>query len=157
MRYERKSNRRKRVKAKLRLYPDPILKAICEPVGDDENVSGIIRDMMHILTNSKSAVGLAAPQAGHKKQVIIVRYGEAKYVAMINPFITTRSHDRSTAKEGCLSCPGIFKSIERHSGVWVSWRNDKGQVRDDPFNGLDARIIQHEIDHLNGKCKVGET
>ena len=97
-----------RCNAKLRLYPDPILKAVCEPVGDDEDVSGVIRDMMHILTNSKTGVGLAAPQAGH-------------------------------------------------SEITVTWTSERGATFIDAlYANFTARIIQHEIDHLDGKCKIGE-
>lgn len=146
--------KRNRCKAKLRLYPDPILKAVCEPVGDDEDVSGIIRDMMHILTNSKTGVGLAAPQAGHKKRVIIVSFA-GFYETMINPHIVARSGEKVVQNEGCLSYPGIYKDIERAAWVDVHYYDEKGEQQDGVVYDFDARIIQHEIDHLNGQCKVG--
>ncbi len=147
--------RRNRCKAKLRLYPDPILKAVCEPVGDDEDVSGIIRDMMYILTNSKTGVGLAAPQAGHKKRVIIIKRGES-YLTLINPLIIDNSGIKVPAKERCLSYPHTLKTIYRYDGIIVEYNDDEADAERDIFTGWDARIIQHEIDHLNGKCKIGE-
>ncbi len=112
-------NRRSRCNAKLRLYPDPILKVVCEPVGDDEDVSGIIRDMMYILTNSKTGVGLAAPQAGHTKRVIFIsEEGKCRYLEMVNPIIIAESSDTNIRQEGCLSYPGTFQDIARH--VWIS-------------------------------------
>ena len=153
-------SRKNRCKAKLRLYPDPILKAVCEPVGDDEDVSDVIRDMMHILTNSKTGVGLAAPQAGHKKRVIIVKTSDRTHLIMINPAIERQSCKSGIAFEGCLSYPGKSKRIKRALGIHVSWDTEsvngtQYKTRDD-FEDYKARIIQHEIDHLDGKCKVGE-
>ena len=149
-------SKRNRVKAKLRLYPDPILKAVCEPVRDDEDVSDIIRDMMHILTNSKTGVGLAAPQAGHTKRVIVVKLGNFIYQVMINPEITTFTADWVLGHECCLSYPGRAAKIKRMQWVGIKWTAQDGIEREDDFYDFDARIIQHEIDHLDGKCKIGE-
>ncbi len=149
-------SKRNRVKAKLRLYPDPILKAVCEPVGDDEDVSGVIRDMMHILTNSKTGVGLAAPQAGHTKRVIVVKTNDG-YQPMINPEIDAAAGFIVHAKEGCLSYPGKFKNIPRRDEVAVTWTSEVGATFVcKVYRGTVARIILHEIDHLDSKCKVGE-
>ncbi len=147
--------RRNRCKAKLRLYPDSILKAVCEPVGDDEDVSGIIRDMMHILTNSRTGVGLAAPQAGHKKRIIIVSPNGFPRV-MVNPTITPEGDEKRFAEECCLSYPGKSKRVRRHIYILASFLDEKGRYHTASFTHWHARIIQHEIDHLDGKCKVGE-
>ncbi len=149
-------NRRNRCRAKLRLYPDPILTTVCEPVGDDEDVSGIIRDMMHILTNSKTGVGLAAPQAGHTKRVIIANTNNDGYLVMINPKITTFSSDWVFGNEGCLSYPGRLARINRMQWIGVDWQSEGRLNMEGDFIYLGARIIQHEIDHLDGKCEVGE-
>ncbi len=148
--------KRKRPTAKLRLYPDPILKAVCEPVGDDEDVSDVIRDMMHILTNSKTGVGLAAPQAGHKKRVIVVKTNNFAFSPMINPNIYTFTSEWLVAEEGCLSYPGKFKDIDRARWVGVEWQLESGEWVKNDFWDFTARIIQHEIMHLDGKCKIGE-
>ena len=150
-----KRKRKNRCKAKLRLYPDPILKAVCEPVGDGEDVSGIIRDMMHILTNSKTGVGLAAPQAGHLKRVAIAKTGDCAFLVMINPHIITFCGSGYIAQEGCLSYPGIFKELYRPNWIKVVYEDEGGLVETGEYYNFDARIIQHEIDHLNGQCKVG--
>ncbi len=147
--------RHNRCKAKLRLYPDPILKAVCEPVGDDEDVSGIIRDMMYILTNSKTGVGLAAPQAGHTKRIIIISFA-GFFKTMINPRIIEHSSGTIVRNEGCLSYPGIYKDIERHVWIHLQYDDEDGRPQPGMVYDFDARIIQHEIDHLNGKCKIGE-
>ncbi len=147
--------RRNRCKAKLRLYPDPILKAVCEPVGDNEDVSGIIRDMMYSLTNSKTGVGLAAPQAGHTKRVILVSPNGFPRV-MINPNITPEGDAKILAEECCLSYPGKSKKVLRHVFILTSFLDEKGRYQTESFTHWQARIIQHESDHLNGICKVGE-
>jgi peptide deformylase len=144
--------RRNRIKAKLRLYPDPILTQVCEPVEDGEDVSGIIRDMMHILTNSKSGVGLAAPQAGHLKRIIIYRSYGGTYIVMINPTILEYSDETITEVEGCLSYPNKWTRIKRHKSILATCSNYSKAYH----AKYEARIIAHEIDHLNGKCKVGE-
>ncbi len=152
-----KSNRRKRVRAKLRLYPDPILKVVCEPVHDDEDVSDVIRDMMYILTNSKSGVGLAAPQAGHTKRVIIVKPKDG-WQSMINPLITSKRGRKCWATECCWSYPGRIRNIARPEEIAIDWTSERGVTFIcEIYHDFTARIIQHEIDHLDGKCKVGET
>jgi len=142
---------RKRVTAKLIIAPNPILTTVCEPVEDGENVSGIIRDMMYILTNSKTGVGLAAPQAGYSKQIILVS-ANGFPITMINPVIISWKNDQATREEGCLSYPGVYKEIPRFTEIVV---HDTIRVPQ-TFYGFEARIIQHEIDHLDGMCKVGE-
>ena len=155
-RAERENNmtKRNRVKAKLRLYPDPILKAVCEPVGDDEDVSGVIRDMMYILTNSKTGAGLAAPQAGHTKRVIIVA-DAGFFTIMINPVIVEASKTTATLDECCLSYPGRSRKVLRYTRVVVDYQLRNGFSDKRILWDFQARIAQHEIDHLDGKCKVG--
>lgn len=154
--------RKGRVKAKLIIAPNPILTQVCEPVADGEDVSGIIRDMMHILVNSKNGVGLAAPQAGHLKRVILVK--ESKYIfnVLVNPEYAPNDSEEGKgpkevlSSEGCLSYPGKSKDIWRFDSIDVSYSDSGWNGQYDTYNGLIARIIQHEIDHLNGKCRVGE-
>ena len=149
--------RRKRVTAKLVIAPNEILTKVCEPVADGEDVSGIIRDMMHILTNSKNGVGLAAPQAGHLKRIIIVKESDCAYLVMINPSIKQNSGSFVTIDEGCLSYPGTYKPIERITSILANYKTEGGScVENARFDNFQARIIQHEVDHLNGRCKVGE-
>ena len=149
--------RRKRVTAKLVIAPNEILTKVCEPVADGEDVSGIIRDMMHILTNSKNGVGLAAPQAGHLKRIIIVKESDCAYLVMINPSTAPYSDSYVTMNEGCLSYPGVHKPIERRTSILTAYKTEGGKdVVNARFDNFQARIILHEVDHLDGKCKVGE-
>jgi len=150
--------RKGRITAKLIISPNPILAQVCEPVEDGEDISGVLRDMRYILSNSKTGVGLAAPQAGHLKRIILVQ-DKGELLEMINPQIIKYGRVKETLIEGCLSYPGIYKSIRRSTRVWLTWTyfTVSGlEIRTEhSFDGFSARIIQHECDHLDGKCKVG--
>lgn len=143
--------KRKRYIPRLRKYPDAILFKKSTAVLPDENISPILRDMRYILLNSKSGVGIAAPQAGHSRRVILV-----KQRVMINPRITLHSIMMTKQVEGCLSCPGVYKKIWRHKGIMVRYLDERREKHTQWFDGVEAQIIQHEIDHLNGKCKVAK-
>lgn len=151
-----KTRRRNRVMAKIRTGNDPILSTVCEEVKDGEDVSGIIRDMMHILTNSETGVGLAAPQAGHAKRIAIIASKDG-WLVLVNPVTKSKTIETETRAEGCLSYPGILKTIKRPLGITIDFQTEGGRkVESMGVDGFEARIIQHEIDHLNGKCKVSE-
>lgn len=94
-------------------------------------------------------VGLAAPQVGILKQIIVVLINETP-VIMINPEILETSAETCVMKEGCLSFPEQFLEIERPETVKVKYRCTKGRPVVKSYQGLNARIILHEIDHLNG-------
>jgi peptide deformylase len=147
--------KRERVTAKLIIAPNPILTQVCEPVVDGEDVSGVIADMKAVLADSPSGVGLAAPQAGYPIRVILISPNGFPKV-MINPAYQSFNGKKQMGEEGCLSYPGIIKRIDRYTNIDVSYLDDKGHYQCDTFKDWHARIIQHEIDHLNGKCKVGE-
>lgn len=145
-----KMGRRNRVKAKLRMIGDPILKTVCKPVSENENVSGIIRDMMYILTNNKNGVGLAANQAGHTKRIIIVSFS-GFYKIMINPVIIAKTGTLNNVVEQCLSYPKMKRIVQRHSEICVEFYDEKYILQGKMFDEMQAYVIQHEIDHLDGK------
>jgi peptide deformylase len=145
-----------------------MLSVVCQPVDGkgilEEFVSTIIQDMMYLLTNSKTGAGLAANQAGYDQRIIIVKDDEepSGWLNMINPAIIEHSEDMAEGEESCLSYPGVTKTDAKRwtkisvdfitinsSGVAEVWSQEE-------FTGFQARIIQHEIDHLNGLCQVGE-
>lgn len=136
----------------IRKWDDPILKTACQPVAPGEDVTDLIALMRRALAESRNGVGLAAPQVGVAKRVILVRND-----CLINPVIGWRSPKTSKWDEGCLSYPGITAEIERHVAVGVRYeRPDRSVVKRMKFRGFDARIVQHEIDHLDGICRVGD-
>ena len=148
--------RKNRVTAKLIIAPNPILTQVCEPVADGEDVSGIIRDMRYVLNNSKTGVGLAAPQIGELKRIILV--GQK---IMINPEFAPNDDGKGKGPkevidtERCLSYPGEKKEIWRFDSIDIAYIDENGNGQCDTLNGYEARKAQHEYDHLNGKCKVG--
>jgi peptide deformylase len=98
---------------------------------------------------SSSGVGLAAPQCGIPKQVIIVLMN-AEPKVLINPEIIFTSEEKVTEEEGCLSFNGQFYPISRAKEVTVKYKNLSGHPIRESHTGLVARILQHEIDHLHG-------
>ena len=138
---------------------DPILKQVCERVAPDEDVSGLIEKMAAVCRKCKGA-GLAAPQIGVAKQVIYVMgfgaNGAIRGFAMINPEITEYGMGREIAVEGCLSYPGIHKRILRSIHIKVVYEDESRKVSWSDPSGFAARVIQHEVDHLSGICRVGD-
>src|SRR5262249_53089928 len=94
-------------------------------------------------------IGLAAPQVGVSLRLVVVDDGKRATRALINPVIVER-RGSVVAEEGCLSLPGIFADVERSEWVRVEARDSDGQPVSLELRGLHARVIQHEIDHLDG-------
>ncbi len=136
------------------IAPDPRLKAVCEPV---EQVDGKIVKLMDCLLKSMYAapgVGLSAPQVGVCKRVIVVdtagRKEEPNPLAMANPEITWVSDETVNDEEGCLSFPEHYADVSRPARVKIGYldRGNAAQVIE--ADGLLARCLLHEIDHLDG-------
>jgi peptide deformylase len=141
----------------LRTAGDPILKIKCIDVTSfDDNLYQLVKDMRRIMQENHG-VGLAAPQIGEALRVIVVQRQRTKGTyAVVNPVITKSSCSTSVLAEGCLSYPGISKEISRPNTVFIIGKDINGRVISIRADGLEARIFSHEIDHLDGKCKVGE-
>ena len=122
--------------------PNPILSLVSEPATPFE-AAEIVEKLKSALAQS-GGVGLAAPQIGILRRVIIVRPIENIF-AFVNPVIVNRSKRMVRSVEGCLSVPGKTVAIQRHASVTI--RHDGGTTQ---CHGLMARIVQHEIDHLDG-------
>lgn len=104
---------------------------------------------MKIAIDSQPALGLAAPQIGINKRVILVKIGKS-FVVMINPQIIEKSPETAISEEGCLSLPNIWGNVERFFEITVEFTDEKNNAKKIRINDLDARVVQHEIDHLNG-------
>lgn len=137
------------MKHSLVYWPNPILRSICKPVIKiNKNIKDIISDMKKIMTVHKG-IGLSAPQIGEALRIIIYNnYGEIKI--LINPIIYEKSNDIYIAHEGCLSFPNIISLVDRNVKIRVKGLNEKNYKVDFEAEHLEARIIQHEIDHLDG-------
>lgn len=137
----------------IKKYPEKILKAKALPVGEvDEKIHRLIEDMVETMYAS-SGVGLAAPQIGISKRLIVVdvsQKGEKMpVIALINPEILSSEGD-AQAQEGCLSLPDFTANISRAEKIMVSGLDKKGKPVLIRGEGLLARALQHEIDHLDG-------
>ncbi|MDO8529449.1 MAG: peptide deformylase [bacterium] len=135
---------------KIITYPNKILEKKAKKIKDplDAEIQKLIKKMIETLQTAEGA-GLAAPQVGKSIRLCIVRYEENTYI-LINPQITSYSRATITREEGCLSFPGKFIPIKRAEKIKARYTDEKGNKIKTKAEGLFARIIQHEIDHLNG-------
>ncbi|MFH1401488.1 MAG: peptide deformylase [Parcubacteria group bacterium] len=140
-------------------YKNPTLRKKSEEVKEiTPKIKRLASDMQETMIKNKG-LGLAAPQVGELKQMIVVHLVKNRSFderaglepeILINPRIVGKSKEAETEEEGCLSAPGIFLKIKRAKGVKVEAKNIEGKVMKIEAEGLPARILQHEIDHLNG-------
>lgn len=132
----------------IRTKEDPILYKKCRMVEKfDENLSNLIDDMLETMKH-EDGVGLAAPQVGILKRVLVINVGDGD-IELINPVIVeTKGEQRE--QEGCLSFPGEFGTTLRPMYVAVEGKNRKGETVKYTGEGLKARAFCHEIDHLDG-------
>ena len=139
-------------KLEIKIYPDPVLRkktSLVEKIGIDEQK--LAYDMIETMRFAKG-VGLAAPQIGVSKRIIVIEdaEGDNKVVlTLINPKITQKK-GKVKFCEGCLSLPGISSDVVRPEFITVEAQNLDGDMLKINAEGLLARIIQHEIDHLDG-------
>lgn len=134
---------------KIRTYGDPVLKSQAAKVTDvDGKVIRLIDDMFETLVDSGNGLALAAPQIGVQKQVVVWDFGDDP-LAIINPEIV-ESDGEWVFDEGCLSIPGLYVEMLRPKQVLVHGVSLDGDVIEIEADELEARMFQHEIDHLNG-------
>jgi peptide deformylase len=142
----------------IRRYGDPVLKSRATPVDrfDDSLRTQVSR--MGAIMNDALGVGLAAPQVGVSQRLLVYRVGhEAPLVALVNPEVEWSSDDEEPAEEGCLSIPGIGVDVDRPVYVRVTALDEFGEPRTVEASGLEARVIQHEMDHLDGVLILDRT
>jgi peptide deformylase len=139
-------------------YPHPALRADNVEVTEDELKSGEIGKIakeMFLVMYATQGVGLAAPQVGINKRLMVYNQsGDKKKwldeVIMVNPKIVEYSESVDVEREGCLSFPGMNGEVQRSKWIKVEALNLKGKKIKKKFNGWEARIFQHEYDHLDG-------
>lgn len=108
-----------------------------------------IQKMIHI-AKQQNGVGLAANQIGKQYRMIVVKTTYGSWLGMVNPEIKNVDQHMQTSSEGCLSIPGLYGDVKRHSKITVEYTNEFGMKKTTEFSGQDANVVQHEIDHLNG-------
>ena len=144
---------------KLYEYPHPILKRKAEKVGKvDAEIQKLLDDMLETMYVS-AGVGLAAPQIGVSKRIVVIDveqeesdegYRAGKPLFLVNPEIIWRSDEKVCGEEGCLSVPQQRAEVERHAQVRVHYTDYNGQEQEILGDGLLAVCLQHELDHLDG-------
>jgi peptide deformylase len=139
--------------AKMQIVYDgnPVLRKKAQPVKVVDSLVGQLMDDMLETMHANNGIGLAAPQVGISKRIIVADIGEEDGpVKMINPRIVERE-GHIVALEGCLSIPNVYGDVERAEKVTVKGLDEKGRPVTFEAEGLMARVFQHEIDHLDGK------
>jgi peptide deformylase len=143
--------RRDAALARVRKLGDPVLRASAVEVDRFDDALRVEIERMGELMSDALGVGLAATQVGILHRVLVYRaYAEDPITAMVNPVIEWRSDELESAEEGCLSIPGIHVEVERPARVRARARDAFGEDIVVEAEGLQARVIQHEVDHLDG-------
>lgn len=141
------------------IHPDPRLRKVCEPVTKvTDEIRALADDMLQTMYDAPG-VGLAAPQVGVMKRVLVMDCIKDPEVAprpmvLLNPEVTWTSDETNTYEEGCLSIPEQYADVTRPAEVQVRWTDLDGKTQEEQFGGLWATCVQHEIDHLNGKLFI---
>jgi peptide deformylase len=150
--------RRAAALAHVRTFGDPVLRSRALPVErfDDELRAEVAR--MAAIMRDGLGVGLAATQLGVMHRVLIYQLGaDGPLAALVNPEIEWRGDDEEILEEGCLSLPGVHVDVERPIHVRVRARDPHGDELAVEASGLEARVIQHEVDHLDGVLILDRT
>ena len=139
-------------KCQLTHYPAPVLAKAAQPVEKiDDNIRRLVEKMTDIMLANKG-VGLAAPQAGVPLRLFIISLDQTRegVKVFINPTVTTTGESDLSTEEGCLSVPGVRARIRRYRRCTVTATDINGNEFTEEAEGLYARALQHEYDHING-------
>lgn len=132
-------------------YPNEILRDKAKSIEDPKSpeIRELILDMIETMEDNGNALGLAAPQVGQSVRLCIIILDNKKYI-LINPEFKSKSLRKDVMEEGCLSFPGKFIPVKRHKKVKVEALDREGNKIIISADGMLARALQHEIDHLDG-------
>ena len=148
--------RYRKVALDIRTFGDPVLKTRAAPVETfDESLVRLTEDMLATMRDN-DGVGLAANQVGRLKRVLVASVEDEDYV-IVNPVLTDRSTTTERGPEGCLSIPGIHVEVERPTAVTISGRDASGKPLRIEASDVLARVLQHEVDHLDGVLILDRT
>lgn len=138
----------------IRLFPDPILRKGAKPVLLEEpNLGNFLRDLTETLSAQPGGIGIAAPQVGRAKRIVVVDVSPKDVSKglriMINPVIRYAEGVVWT-REGCMSLPDYTANVKRAARISIEWINELGERQRTVTDGIEAICLQHEMDHLNG-------
>ena len=152
--------RRRAALAQIRQYPDPVLRMQANEVEEGDESLAALADRMSRLMQEARGVGLAAPQIGVLRRVLVYQTADEKpVVALVNPRVLEASEERETSEEGCLSLGSatVVVPVERPVSLTLEATSPEGEPLRIEAEGLEARVIQHELDHLDGVLIVDRT
>jgi peptide deformylase len=142
--------RRRIALAQIRQWPDPVLKLRAAEVEEfDDDLRRLVDRMMSLMTEA-NGIGLAGNQAGVLRRLFVFRIGEDEPLTAVNPSIVDPSEELETDDEGCLSLQGVLVPVERPVAVTLEAQDAAGAPYRLALEGLGARVVQHELDHLDG-------
>jgi len=145
--------------AKLPIYNSfhPILKQKTDRVEKiTDDIKQLVTDMFETMYDTKRGVGLAANQVGKNLSIVVIDVREVKGLedtapmVLINPIIKKYSEEKEFCEEGCLSIPVLYEEVERSSEITIEYTDINGTIITREASGFLARVMQHEVDHLNG-------
>ena len=150
--------RRRLALAQIRQWPDPALRMRANEVESfDDDLRRLVGRMTSLMEDS-NGVGLAANQLGVLRRVVVFRGGdEDEPLAAVNPRIVESSEELESEDEGCLSLQKVLVPVARHVSLTLEAQDPQGASLRLELNGLDARVAQHEVDHLDGVLIVDRT
>jgi peptide deformylase len=150
--------RRRMALAQIRQFGDPALRLRAHEVEDfDDDLLRLTERMKRLMAEAQG-VGLAGNQVGVLRRVVVVQpNSEQEALALVNPRLVERSDELETDDEGCLSLQGVLAPVERHTAVTLEAQDVRGEPLRLELSGLGARVVQHELDHLDGVLILDRT
>ena len=153
---EREARRRVAL-AQIRQYPDAALKIAARPVAAFDDDLRLLAGRMKQLMVDANGIGLAATQVGVLQRLFVFQLSEDEMAAIANPEIVERSEETAVEDEGCLSIQGVLLPVERNATVTVTGRDEQGAEARFELEEPLSRVVQHEIDHLDGVLILDRT
>ncbi len=149
--------RRRLALAQIRQFPDPALRLQAREVEEFDDDLARLVERMALLMRDAVGVGLAATQVGVLRRLFVFQVSEDEVAAVVNPRIVERGDELVTDDEGCLSLQGVLVPVERARTVTLEGRDERGAEVRYELEDQGARVVQHELDHLDGVLIIDRT
>ncbi len=149
--------RRRLALAQIRQYPDPALRMEAKPVEDFDDELRRLVERMTTLMQEAVGVGLAATQVGVLRRLFVFSPSEGETATLVNPVIVRKGDETETDDEGCLSLQGVLAPVERSVALRIEGKDELGNDIAFDLEGMAARTVQHELDHLDGVLMIDRT
>ena len=149
--------RRRLALAQIRQYGDPALRLIAHEVDDFDDDLRRLVDRMIVLMQEAQGVGLAATQVGVLRRLFVFQPDDDGPRAIVNPVVVERGEETSTDDEGCLSLQGVKVPVERSTRIVLEGKDPNGDDLHIELDEYGSRIVQHELDHLDGVLIIDRT